>query len=147
MEQNMATQDQTEGLVSRAQAGDRCAFDEIVHLYTARLKQHIHAHMGNRLRAKLEVEDILQQTFMVAFETIDKFQWRGEASFYHWLGSISKHLILSSSQKRAWHQIQLVGDGVHSRKVRARVHAATDTLTNVALSISSQRPAFRCARR
>jgi hypothetical protein len=29
--------------------------------------------MSSKLRAKLEVEDVLQETFTVAFETINKF--------------------------------------------------------------------------
>ncbi len=122
MDKQMASQDSTEILVNRAQSGDRDAFDEIVRVYCERLKHHIGCHMGSRLRGKLEIEDILQETFTVAFETINKFQWRGEAAFYRWLGSISEHVILTSSQKRAWSQIRL------SQDVTAKGHSPSENL-------------------
>jgi RNA polymerase sigma factor (sigma-70 family) len=66
--------------------------------------------MGDRLRAKIEPEDIVQETLTVAFESIGKFRWRGEESFYLWLGSIAEHLIWSLSQKKAWGEIRLARD-------------------------------------
>ena len=69
----MATQDSIEVLVGRAQTGDRDAFDEIVRSYCEQLKRHIGSRMGSRLRAKLEIDDVVQETFTVAFETINRF--------------------------------------------------------------------------
>ena len=66
--------------------------------------------MGDRLKAKVEPDDVVQETLSVAFESIEKFTWRGEESFYRWLGSIAEHLIWSSSQKKAWGEIGLTRD-------------------------------------
>lgn len=146
----MAGQNATEILVRRAQAGHREAFDDIVRLYNERLKLHISCHMGSRLRAKLELEDVLQETFTVAFETITRFQWRGEASFYRWLGSISEHLILTSSQKRAWTQIQLSQDVTakdHSPSKNLRRHERFDRLEKALANLSKDhREVLRLAR-
>ncbi len=67
--------------------------------------------MGSRLRSRLEVEDVLQETFAVAYETIGGFSWRDEESFYRWLGSIPEHLLWSLSQKKAWDE-QSTNDGI-----------------------------------
>jgi len=108
----MTTDNAVSALVARAQAGDRAAFDELVRLYGGRLNARVRSRMSERLRAKIEAEDTVQETFAVAFQSIRKFQWRGEESFYRWLSSIAEHLLWSSSQKKAWEEIRLVADVV-----------------------------------
>jgi RNA polymerase sigma-70 factor (ECF subfamily) len=66
--------------------------------------------MGPKVRGRLEPEDVLQETFAVAFQSIGQVQWYGEERFYRWLGSIAEHVIWSSSQKKAWEQIRLRQD-------------------------------------
>lgn len=107
MVSTMATENPTELLVNKAQRGDRHAFGQLVELYSERLSNQIKARMGSKLRSRMEVEDILQETFAVAYETIGGFSWRDEESFYRWLGSIAEHLLWSSSQKKAWDQMRL----------------------------------------
>jgi RNA polymerase sigma-70 factor (ECF subfamily) len=110
MEIPVSTETTTEILVARAQAGDRPAFDEIVRRYRDRLGKQIRARLGAKLKAKMEVGDVLQETFSVAFRSIGKFRWRDEESFYRWLGGIAEHHLLSSSQKKAWDEIRLTRD-------------------------------------
>ena len=106
----MAVENPTQELVEKAQAGDRVAFDDLVLRFQERLENQVRSRMGSRLRAKTEPDDIVQDAFAVAFETIGRFTWRGEESFYRWLGSIAEHLIWSSSQKKAWGEISLTRD-------------------------------------
>jgi RNA polymerase sigma-70 factor (ECF subfamily) len=121
----MATENPTQELVEKAQAGDRVAFDDLVLRFQGRLGKQVRSRMGSRLAAKTTPEDIVQDAFAVAFETIEKFSWRGEESFYRWLGSIAEHLIWSSSQKKAWGEISLTRD-VSARGASPSKHVRRD---------------------
>ena len=100
----------TETLVSMAQSGDRSAFEELALRFQNRLVSQVRSRLGERLRAKTEPEDIVQDAMTVALESIGEFRWAGEESFYRWLGSIAEHLIWSLSQKKAWSEISLTRD-------------------------------------
>ena len=95
-------------LVREAQAKDHAAFQDLVARYRDRLEHQIKARMGQSLKAKtgVEVEDLLQETLMRAFGSIEKFRWQGEESFYRWLGSIAEHLIRNAAQKKTWSRLE-----------------------------------------
>lgn len=97
-------------LVAKAQAGDRESFGRLAELYRERLEIQVRSRLGGKVRARLGVDDVVQETYTVAFESIGKLRYRDEESFYRWLGSIAEHLIWSSSQKKAWDQIHLAHD-------------------------------------
>ena len=110
----MATKDPTASLVSKAQAGDRQAFDELVRRYQLRLENQIGSRMSNRIHLRLDVNDVLQETLTCAFESISRFRYKGEESFYRWLGGIAEHVIWNVSQKRSWSELQLVREAPES---------------------------------
>ncbi len=103
----MVTDNSIEDLVASAQAGDRDAFQAIVERFQARLENQIRSRMGAAARATVEVEDVLQETFTDAFESIKKLKWQGEECFYRWLGSIAEHLIWAAVQKKAKSPLKL----------------------------------------
>jgi RNA polymerase sigma-70 factor (ECF subfamily) len=104
---HMTSQHSTEELVERARTGDREAFDEIQLRYQGRLEQQIRARIGAKLRARLEVEDLVQETFAAAFESIARLVWKGEEAFYRWLSGIAEHRIRSVSRQKAWDVVRL----------------------------------------
>jgi RNA polymerase sigma-70 factor (ECF subfamily) len=119
----MATTDPTRALVSRAQAGDRSAFDEIVERFRARLEHQIRSRMSETVRLQLDADDILNETFACAFESIARLEWQGEETFYRWLGSIAEHLIRNASRKKSWTRLRLereaaAADTSPSRRMR-----------------------------
>ena len=85
-------------LVKRAQAGEREAFDLLVKRYEDRLEALVHVRLGHRLRLKVEPEDVLQDIWTRAFESIDKFVWINERSVFRWLGGIAEHVILGEAR-------------------------------------------------
>ncbi len=103
----MVAKDSTRDLVRLAQAGDRDAFQELAKRFQTRLENQIQSRMGAMPRAIVEVEDILQETFTGALESITKLKWQGEESFYRWLASIAEHLIWASARKTAKRPLQL----------------------------------------
>ena len=80
-------------LVAQAQAGDRGAFDALVESFEDRLREFIRSRMGPRVQGRLELEDVLQETLVRAFQSIAHFRWRDELRFFGWLKSIAENRI------------------------------------------------------
>ena len=109
MKNRLARQVSTDQLI-KAKSGDREAFEKLVNDHRKRLMRHIENRLGKKVRLKLEAEDVLQETFIIAFESVNKFRSQGEGSFYSWLCSIAEHKIWSASQKLSWSQLELKRD-------------------------------------
>lgn len=76
--------DNAEGrLITRAQSGDRGAFDLLVQRYRPRLLKLAMRYTGNLADA----EDVVQETFLKAYRALGDF--RGEAALYSWLHRIA----------------------------------------------------------
>lgn len=81
-------------LVAQAQQGGVEAFTELVNRYEAnifRLARHITQNLE-------DAEDVLQETFLKAFEHLDEFQ--GNSKFYTWLVRIAVNQSLMKLRKR-----------------------------------------------
>ena len=97
----MAEPETTEDLVRRARQGDREAFDEIEKRHEAALRRSIEARIGAEVRKRIDVDDLLQETFLAAFRSIDSLQWRGDDAFVRWLRQIAEHRIHDAAKGRA----------------------------------------------
>ncbi len=86
--------DEDHGLVSRAQAGDTEAFDELVMKYSPKLYGMVYNMTGNRE----DTHDVLQDVFSKAYRSIRRF--RGKSKFYTWIYSISVNMTLNFLKKR-----------------------------------------------
>ncbi len=86
-------------LVGAAQAGERNARNEIVERHRDPLDRYLRLRIGSHLRARVELEDVFQETFAKAFESLDVFHWQGEGSFLRWLKSIAENRILALAKK------------------------------------------------
>jgi RNA polymerase sigma-70 factor, ECF subfamily len=81
-------------VVARAQAGDASAFSELIRRYERnifRLAQHI-------TQNREDAEDVLQDSFLKAYEHISQFQ--GNSKFYTWLVRIAVNESLMKLRKR-----------------------------------------------
>jgi RNA polymerase sigma-70 factor (ECF subfamily) len=82
-----------QSLVQACRAGQTEAFGVLVQRYQDRLYPTIVRVIGSAEDAK----DVLQDTFLRAFEKLDQFQ--GESSFYTWLYRIAVNLALSGHRR------------------------------------------------
>src|SRR3954451_4279720 len=83
-----------QGLVERARAGDMQAFTSLVDRYERkiyRLAKHI-------TQNDEDAEDVLQESFMKAYTHLDSFQ--GDSKFYTWLVRIAVNEALMKLRKR-----------------------------------------------
>jgi RNA polymerase sigma-70 factor (ECF subfamily) len=81
-------------LVARAKKGDLNAFEAL----TNRYEQRVYSLALRMLRQEQDAEDVTQQTFLSALESLSGF--RGEASFSTWLLRIASHAALKVIRKR-----------------------------------------------
>ena len=81
-------------LVLACRAGQTEAFGTLVARYQGRLHPTILRLVGS----VEDTEDILQDSFVRAFEKLDQFQ--GDSSFYTWIYRIAVNLALSSHRRR-----------------------------------------------
>ena len=88
----------TLALIERARNGERTAFDELATSITDPLLASIRLRLGEKLREKLDPEDVLQETFVRAFRSIRHFRWQGDESFRRWLEGIAANFILHSAR-------------------------------------------------
>src|ERR1700729_480425 len=81
-------------LVAQSREGDTAAFGELVRRYEGkifRLAQHV-------TQNREDAEDVLQETFMKAYEHLDQFQ--GNSKFYTWIVRIAVNQALMKLRKR-----------------------------------------------
>jgi RNA polymerase sigma-70 factor, ECF subfamily len=86
--------DPDQELVTRTQAGEASAFDDLVVKYTPRLYGLVYNMTSNHE----DTNDLLQDIFAKAYKAIRGF--RGKSSFYTWIHSISVNMTLNFLKKR-----------------------------------------------
>jgi RNA polymerase sigma-70 factor (ECF subfamily) len=97
----MEAQNSQRILVQRAQKGGREAFDAIVRVYEGDLQRYARSRIGGHLKSKVEVDDVLQETFSRAWKSVGDFRWTGEGAFLAWLKGIVEHVILKLVSQRS----------------------------------------------
>ncbi|NWG14859.1 MAG: sigma-70 family RNA polymerase sigma factor [Acidobacteria bacterium] len=88
----------TFGLLERVRTGDQQAFTELFRKYSPRLAVLVHYRMSPDLHARIEVDDILQETFLAATRQLAKFEYRNAGSFMSWLSRIADHVIVDAAR-------------------------------------------------
>jgi len=89
----------TRVLLEQAQSGSRESFDIFVHRFGPRIDALIASRLGRAQRTASGPEDVKQEALLRAFQAIQRFSWRGEESFLHWLGTIVEHVILKNQER------------------------------------------------
>jgi len=83
----------TFGLIERFKDGDAQAFDRLFEMNRRRLAVLIHYKLSLDKRRAENVEEILQEVFLAAFQDLNKFEYRSPGSFIRWLARIADHVI------------------------------------------------------
>lgn len=91
-------------LVRRALDGDGFAFQQLVERYQGRL----FALARNYTRNPVEVEDLVQETFLKAYARLGSFQH--QSSFYTWIYRIATNTVLDFLKRRGRSPVAAVED-------------------------------------
>lgn len=90
-----------QALIARALAGDATAVEQLLLHHYEPLLRSIAKRIPRSLAGAVHPEDILQQTYLKAFRSIDRFEPRSEHSFYAWLKVIAQRHLLDEIRKHA----------------------------------------------
>ncbi|TDR79881.1 RNA polymerase sigma factor RpoE [Paludibacterium purpuratum] len=97
----MSDRDIDQQLVTRAQKGEKRAFDLLVAKYQRRLARLL----SRFLRDSADIEDVTQEAFVKAYRSLPAF--RGESAFYTWLYRIgintAKNFLSASARRPVVH--------------------------------------------
>ena len=85
-------------LLTRVRVGDEAAFTSLFHKYSTRLAVLIRYKLSAEMRARIEVDDILQETFLAASQSLSDFTYRNPGSFMNWLARIADHVIIDTAR-------------------------------------------------
>jgi len=83
-------------LIEKLRSGDSAAMEEFYNLYRSRLYALISEQVD---RDQAVAEDLVQETFLAALGSLDKF--RGDSQIYTWLRSIALHKINDFYRRQA----------------------------------------------
>jgi len=85
-----------ESLVAKAKRRDAAAFAQLYEAYFERIYRYFVVRVGNTW----EAEDLTEQVFLRALESIENYEWRG-VSFGAWLFRIAHNLIVDSLRRKS----------------------------------------------
>lgn len=131
-------------LIARWKAGDQRAATLLVERHAAAL-----ARFASSVGAKGDVEEVVQDTFVRAFASIDSF--RGESSLRTWLFTIARRLLLDRrrSERRRGEQVEVQEndvstdydalDTVVAEETQARLRSAMERLSPTQREVFSLR--------
>jgi len=83
-----------QSLVHRVQQGDREAFAQLYESHFDKIYRYVVLRIGN----KTEAEDVTQQVFLKALQSIPSFKWKG-IPFSAWLFRIAHNLVVDYLRK------------------------------------------------
>jgi RNA polymerase sigma-70 factor, ECF subfamily len=91
--------DNVHDLIRKAQQRDSAAMSELLTRHAQRLLDSVRAELGDRLRMRLESQDVMQQVYLDALNNIDRFIDQGHDSFFRWLKRIALNRICDTDRK------------------------------------------------
>ena len=100
----------TRRLLTRARSGDLGAFTQLFDRHRELLRIVLRSQMSPALRQKADSDDLLQETFLTASQSLEEFRGKDSGSFTRWLQVIAARRVCDAyrrylgAQKRAAHR-------------------------------------------
>jgi RNA polymerase sigma-70 factor (ECF subfamily) len=116
-------------LLGRAVAGDRLALGRLLLPCYEAVATHIARRLPQALQGVVEVDDLVQQTFVAAIRKISKYQQRPDASLLSWLKKIAENQVRDTSDATQ----RLKRAGQRRRHVRPVVESGSSVMDLVDL--------------
>ena len=83
-------------LTAQAASGDHVALERLLLANYDRLAQNIGAKLPASVQQVVDVDDILQQTFLQVFRDIRNFEPKSGSSFFSWVKTIAENRLLDT---------------------------------------------------
>jgi RNA polymerase sigma-70 factor (ECF subfamily) len=88
---------ETVSLLKRYKSGEQECLNTLYEKYRERLNVIIRSRMGAKIKAKVDSEDLVQSVMLESFKDIERFEYKTEGAFLHWLGAIATNKIREKS--------------------------------------------------
>ncbi len=124
---------ETRRLLARARAGDLGAFNQLFGRHRELLRLVLRSQMSPALRQKADSDDLLQETFLTASQSLPEFRGQDSGSFTRWLQVIAARRVCDAYRKY-----------MGAQKRSARREVSLDQMMNLARR-SSERLAAQFA--
>ncbi len=83
----------------KALTGDREAFDQLFGRCREKLTRFCQTRMSTQTRNYVDVEDVVQETAIKAFQSLDRVQWQGESALFSWFCGIAINVIYGHARR------------------------------------------------
>src|SRR5262249_22295068 len=90
--------DDSQPFLKRLQAGDRSAIGQLIERHLPGLRAFVRLHGGRVLRGQESSSDLVQSACREVIEDLDRFEYRGEAAFRHWLYKAAEHKLMDRAR-------------------------------------------------
>jgi RNA polymerase sigma-70 factor (ECF subfamily) len=143
LERAMSEAQRAQQQIAKAVSGDRLALQELLLAQIPELSRQIAAKLPSSLHGVLEVEDILNATFIQAFRSIQKLRQISERSFAAWLRTIAENQL-----RDALKGLQRKKRGGGQRRLHGPAKNDASSMADLAemLSANCDTPSGACAR-
>jgi RNA polymerase sigma-70 factor, ECF subfamily len=128
-----ATNDGADELESRLRRGDAEALGKLFALHRARLWRTVNFRLSGRLAGRVDPDDVLQESYLVAAERIDHFRQDWSASAFLWLRTVVLQVLVDlhrrhlGTQKRdAGKELSLFGHYPQATSASMAIHLVGD---------------------
>lgn len=88
----------TKGLLERVAAGEREAAGELIRRFELPLRSAIRRRLGPELRARVDTDDIFQETSLSAVHAFAGFRYSGHGSLLGWLAALAERQIQNAAR-------------------------------------------------
>lgn len=95
----MSAGDLESDLLQRAAAGSREALSQLLLLHYDDLQRHLATRISAELQCRLDPDDVLQQTFVRAAQSIERFESQHRGAFGAWLRTIAENLVKDAEKR------------------------------------------------
>ncbi len=85
--------------LEKARSGDRRAFEELLTEVETPIQAIIRGQLGGYLQLRVEVADLLQETWVRAYRSISGFRGEDLKAFRSWLGSMAVHVVQDNARR------------------------------------------------
>ena len=97
-------------LLQLARKGDRAALESLFRQFQDRLLGFIRSRIAPGYAARLDPEDILQETFVRAFQSIHSFRGEDLEGFRRWVTGVANKAVLRAREKLCQHRTLEIQD-------------------------------------
>jgi RNA polymerase sigma-70 factor, ECF subfamily len=85
---NLSGDELTTELLDRARSGDGVALGQLLERYRNYVSLLLRIHVGRRLQVKVDIDDLVQETWLQAHRNIGRFRGRSELELLVWLRAL-----------------------------------------------------------